>query len=241
LLEVQDEFYEEQMNNYERTISSVNQNFNIDNNKVGWYYISNTNDYLSYDVFYSNLNYGAKKKCSIFMVYDTIAANSGKGCPFKTYFISEAWFKAIKSEDFTDLDLNQIKKFNLKFDKMYTEVPLKIKVNPLTRLFLTQHEKNIRNTLDQIVPQNMDTNLFKSVKNTADALDELNQLILTLNDSKKQTGEKTTNNSNLVDFMGTILKGLDVTKRIKDETDYNLNNIKIAEHFNQTLERKDSN
>jgi len=69
----------------------------------------------------------------------------------------------------------------------------------------------------------------------------LNQLILTLNDSKKNTGEKGANNSNLVDFMGTILKGFDFTKKIKDETDYNLNNIKLAEHFNQTLERKDSN
>ena len=45
------------MNNYERIITAVNQNFNIDNNKVGWYYISNSNDYLSSDVFYSNLNY----------------------------------------------------------------------------------------------------------------------------------------------------------------------------------------
>jgi len=155
--------------NYELTLSNVSRNFNIDNNKVGWYYISNSNDYLSYEIFRHNLLYVADKKCSIFMVYDTIAAKSGKSCPFKTYFISEAWLKALKSDDYTDLDLNQIKKFNLKFDKMYTEVPLKIKVNPLTRLFLTQHEKTIRNKLDQIVPLDMDTNLAKSVKNTTDA------------------------------------------------------------------------
>jgi len=79
------------MNNYERTITSVNANFNIDNNKVGWYYISNSNDYLSSDVFETNLLYFAKKKCSVFVVYDTIEAREGVACPFKAYFISEAW------------------------------------------------------------------------------------------------------------------------------------------------------
>lgn len=99
------------MNNYERIITAVNQNFNIDNNKVGWYYISNSNDYLSSDVFYSNLNYGAKKMYSIFLVYDTVEARSGAKCPFKAYFLSDAWLKAAKLED-GDIDANYLKKFN---------------------------------------------------------------------------------------------------------------------------------
>lgn len=233
LLEVNDESYEEETNNYERTLTSVNQNFNIDNNKVGWYYISNSNDYLSSDVFYSNLNYGAKKMYSIFMVYDTVEARSGSSCPFKAYFISEAWMKIVKQEEM-DLDITQLKAFNLKFDKMYTEINLQIVANPLTKLFLTQHEKDIRKTLDSKRAIDMDQNLTNNVKNMGESLDELNQLILTLHENKKNNVEKSTNNSNMVDFMGIILKGLNFTNRIKDNTEYNLSNIKLAEHFNNS-------
>jgi len=225
------------MNNYERTISSINQNFNIDNNKVGWYYISNSNDYQSYDVFYSNLNYAAKKKISIFMVYDTIEARSGVSCPFKAYFISEAWLKAINNEDMTDLDVAELRKFNLKYDKMYTSVPISIKVNPLTKLFLTQHEKNIRENLDKLIPVNMDTNLAANIKNMEDTLEEMSQSIATLHDNMKPINEKHKNDQNLVDFMGQVLKGLDFTNRIKDNTDYNLTNIKLAEHLNNSKNR----
>jgi len=237
LLEFNEEDNEEEMNNYERTISSINQNFNIDNNKVGWYYISNSNDYQSYDVFYSNLNYAAKKKISIFMVYDTIEARSGAACPFKAYFISEAWLKAINNEDMTDLDLNELRKFNLKYDKMYTSVPISIKVNPLTKLFLTQHEKNIRENLDKLIPVNMDTNLAANIKNMEDTLEEMSTSIATLHDNMKPNNEKQKNDQNLVDFMGQVLKGLDFTNRIKDNTDYNLTNIKLAEHLNNSKNR----
>lgn len=128
-------------------------------------------------------------------------------CPFKAYFISEAWMKTIKNEEITDLDFNEIKKFNLKFDKMYTEVPIEITVNPLTRLFLTQHEKSIRKTLDAMKPNDMGSNLSRTVKNMGDSLDELNNLILALHDNKKTGDGKANNNANLVDFMGILLKG----------------------------------
>lgn len=233
LLEVNDESYEEETNHYERTLTSVNQNFNIDNNKVGWYYISNSNDYLSSDVFYSNLNYGAKKMYSIFIVYDCIEARSGSSMPFKAYFISEAWMKAVKQEEM-DLDINELKRFNLKFDKMYTEISLQINVNPLTKIFLTQHEKDIRKTLNGLQAVDMDQNLTKNVKNMGESLDELNQLILTLHENKKNNADKSTNNTNMVDFMGIILKGLNFTNRIKDNTEYNLSNIKLAEHFDES-------
>jgi len=167
------------------------------------------------------------------MVYDCIEARSGSSCPFKAYFISEAWMKAVKQEEM-DLDITELKRFNLKFDKMYTEINLQVLVNPLTKVFLSQHEKDIRKTLDNLQAVNMDQNMNTNVKNMGESLDELNQLILTLHENKKNNVEKSTNNSNMVDFMGIILKGLNFTNRIKDNTDYNLSNIQLAEHFNQS-------
>jgi hypothetical protein len=43
---------------------------------------------------------------SIFIVYDCIEARSGSSMPFKAYFISEAWMKAVKQEEM-DLDINE--------------------------------------------------------------------------------------------------------------------------------------
>jgi len=57
-------------------------------------------------------------------------------------------------------------------------------------------------------------------------------LILALHDTKKAAIDSRGGNQNLVDFMGIILKGLNFTDRIKDNTDYNLTNIQLAEHFN---------
>lgn len=172
LLEVQEDSYEEEMRSYEKTITCVNQNFNIDNNKVGWYYISNANDYLSSDVFYSNLNYASNKMYSIFMVYDCVEARSGSPCPFKVYFLSDAWLKAAKLEE-AEIDANSVKKFNLKFDKMYTEIPIEVVTNPLSKIFLTQHEKDINNTLNQISKIDTNTNLTSNVKNVGTCMDDL--------------------------------------------------------------------
>lgn len=102
----------------------------------------------------------------------------------------------------------------MKFDKMYTEISLQINVNPLTKIFLTQHEKDIRKTLNGLQAVDMDQNLTKNVKNMGESLDELNQLILTLHENKKNNADKSTNNTNMVDFMGIILKGLNFTNRV---------------------------
>lgn len=117
---------------------------------------------------------------------------------------------------------------------MYSEIPVEIKVNPMTKVFMFQHEKEISQTLERLRGVDIHENLTKNVKNLGDNLEDLNTMILTLHDTnKKQQLEKTTINATLVDFMGTILKGLNHSKRIKDNTQFNLTNIKLAEHFNK--------
>lgn len=83
----------------------------------------------------------------------------------------------------------------------------------------------------------MDTNLTTNIKNMGETLEEMSQSIATLHDNMKTTNEKNRNDQNLVDFMGQVLKGLDFTNRIKDNTDYNLTNIKLAEHLNNSKNR----
>ena len=60
-----------------------------------------------------------------------------------------------------------------------------------------------------------------------EAMDDLQSLILVLHDTKKgQTLDKSAINTALVDFMGSVLKGLDFSQRIRDNTEFNLTNIK---------------
>jgi len=54
-----------------------------------------------------------------------------------------------------------------------------------------------------------------------------------LNDHKKGGVDRTQSSSLLVDFMGTCLKGLDFTQRIKDNTEFNLSNIELGYHFEE--------
>jgi len=65
--------------------------------------------------------------------------------------------------------MNEIKKFNLKFDRMYSQVPIQITQNPLTKLFLTQHEKSIRKTLNNMKPNDMGSNLARNVRNMGES------------------------------------------------------------------------
>lgn len=98
---------------------------------------------------------------------------------------------------------------------MYSEIPVEIKVNPMTKVFMFQHEKEISQTLERLRGVDIHENLTKNVKNLGDNLEDLNTMILTLHDTnKKQQLEKTTINATLVDFMGTILKGLNHSKRV---------------------------
>ena len=95
---------------------------------------------------------------------------------------------------------------------MYTQIPLEIVVNPLTKIFLSQHEESIREKLHKTEVVDMNSNLSKNVHRVEDNLDELNQIIISQHDTKK--GVAVQKNSDWVDFMGIILKGLNHTQRV---------------------------
>lgn len=76
-------------------------------------------------------------------MYDKLLAASGHACPFKAYKLSEAWSNALyKVDEQLQLDLDIAKTLKLNEIPIYTEIEVRIKVNPLTRvrIILLQEE-----------------------------------------------------------------------------------------------------
>ena len=127
-------------------LDQANSKFNLESNKVGFYVISDNNSFLSADCLKANFEsvsfspnplipQSLQHYKSIFLVYDKIAANSGDPAPFKAYKLSEAWSQALyKLDDQIQIDSEVATQLNLFEVPICTEIEIRIKVNPFTRV-----------------------------------------------------------------------------------------------------------
>jgi len=80
-------------------VSSYNADFNIPSFKVGWYFISQNNSFLSPECFLNNYGFHEKGTNPIFLVYDIERARSGAQSPFRAFKISDEWTSQIYRDE----------------------------------------------------------------------------------------------------------------------------------------------
>jgi len=74
------------------------EDVNLDNNKVGWYQVSYSNDHISGTSVDALLEYSKSLNYAVYLVYDILEAERGSKCPFKVYRFNPKFFEKIQKE-----------------------------------------------------------------------------------------------------------------------------------------------
>jgi len=85
--------------NYEKDIISKLDEVSLDTNKVGWYQISYSNDFLSGSSLEAHIEYQRGLWYAIYLVYDILEAERGSKNPFKVYRLNPKFLDKILKDN----------------------------------------------------------------------------------------------------------------------------------------------
>jgi translation initiation factor 3 subunit H len=129
---------------YDTSMMSKLEEVNLDNNKVGWYQISYSNDYLSGTSIETLIEYHKGLPYAVYLVYDILEAEKGSKTPFKVYRLNTKLLEKLPTGT-QKMTQQTIKNLNFKMDKIYEEIPVEIIKNPLAKAWLYEKKKNFKN------------------------------------------------------------------------------------------------
>jgi len=217
-------------------IFSITDKSTLINNKVGWYQISYSNDFLSGTSIETLIEYHKGLPYAVYLVYDILEAEKGSKTPFKVFRLNSKLLEKLP-RDGQKISQATIKNLNFKIDKIYEEIPLEIIKNPLAKAWLYERKKTFKNkftgakgTLD------LYSYMERTLKFLADAVEE-QTTIDTKNSQETKKGEKKEDKrielSDFIESFASRQKINNFVTKIGEGGKLQLDNCQLLTHFYQ--------
>lgn len=196
------------VDNYDNNMMNKLDTLNLDNNKVGWYQVSYSNDHLYYASFETHLEYQKSHPFAVFLVFDVLESEKGGKSPFKVYRIHENFVELLKSKD---IPAEKVKKLNVKYDKFFVEIPHEIYYSPLTKAFFSEQSIQTKSSGKKQMNFFVDF-LKKNTNGLIDSLEDLENLEGKINEeflkpipkNSKKIEKKSYESESLMDYIITL-------------------------------------
>jgi len=224
---------------YDTSMMARLEEVNLDNNKVGWYQVSYSNDHINGVSVETLYEYHKGLAYAVYMVYDILEAEKGSKNPFKVYRFNPKFLERLNKESINQKVSQQtIKNLNFKLDKIYEEIPVEIIKSPLAQAWLYENKRTFKNKFSN-TKNNLDLYSYfeRTIQFLADSLDEQTALdVKNYSDTTKKGEKKEEKKLEFSDFVESFASRQRINNfngKINDAAKLQLDNTTLLSHFYQ--------